>query len=229
MSACFISDSPTRMAFAPHLANRSTSAQVWMPLSATRSGDALPVACCVLREEEYKREASCSVVARSTLNVLSRGCSRRSMPLPSPGRGPVRLRHAPRPALPNPPPSPAYESASTAHRLRLRQSAAPRRRPTRSPPDLPLINDEVLPQQRQVHAPRICFRYFSDPWKNFRSVSTDRQLAPAASYSRAIRTGSKSARITPERRGLLALSNQSDQPASWVFAARRRSPSDHPR
>ena len=46
-------------------------------------------------------------------------------------------------------------------------------------------------------AARICLRYSSDPWKNFSSVSTDRQLAPAASYSRAIRTGSKSGRITP--------------------------------
>src|ERR1035441_9707751 len=50
---------------------------------------------------------------------------------------------------------------------------------------------------RELTAPRICFRYCKDPWKNFSSVSTDRQLAPAASYSRAIRTGSKSGRITP--------------------------------
>src|ERR1039458_4911881 len=69
MSACFINDSPTRMAWAPHFASRSTSARVWMPLSATRRGDLLLVACCVLPEEERTRAASRSVVARSTLKV----------------------------------------------------------------------------------------------------------------------------------------------------------------
>ena len=46
-------------------------------------------------------------------------------------------------------------------------------------------------------AARICRRKSSEPWKNISSVSTERQLAPAASYSRAMRTGSKSERMTP--------------------------------
>ena len=55
-------------------------------------------------------------------------------------------------------------------------------------------DDEILPQQRQSH----CFANLPgarDPWKNFSSVNTDRQVAPAASYS-AMRTGSSPA-ITP--------------------------------
>src|SRR2546428_3799402 len=46
-------------------------------------------------------------------------------------------------------------------------------------------------------APRICFRIPSEPAKNFSSVNTDRQRAPPASYSRAMRSGSKSGQITP--------------------------------
>ena len=40
MSPCLIRDSPTSMARAPASAKRSTSARVWMPLSATSSGAA---------------------------------------------------------------------------------------------------------------------------------------------------------------------------------------------
>eukprot|EP00882_Tetradesmus_deserticola_P010282 GHRQ01010863.1.p2 GENE.GHRQ01010863.1~~GHRQ01010863.1.p2 ORF type:complete len:129 (+),score=25.24 GHRQ01010863.1:701-1087(+) len=35
------------------------------------------------------------------------------------------------------------------------------------------------------------------PWKNFSSVSTDRQAAPPASYAAAMRTASKSGWMTP--------------------------------
>ena len=63
--------------------------------------------------------------------------------------------------------------------------------------NLPLSMMKSFRSRGRFTAPRICFRCSSDPWKNFSSVSTDRQLAPAASYSRAIRTGSKSGPITP--------------------------------
>jgi hypothetical protein len=46
-------------------------------------------------------------------------------------------------------------------------------------------------------ADRMSRKKVREPWKKSTSVSTDRQLAPAASYSRAMATGSKSGRMTP--------------------------------
>jgi hypothetical protein len=46
--------------------------------------------------------------------------------------------------------------------------------------DLVGIDQEVLAQHRQVQAARAACRYSGAPWKNCRSVSTDRQAAPCA-------------------------------------------------
>lgn len=61
MSPCFTSDSPTRMAPAPHFATRATSAGVWMPLSATSRGESSGPRVV------KSLAANLSVVARSTL------------------------------------------------------------------------------------------------------------------------------------------------------------------
>ena len=80
----------------------------------------------------------------------------------------------------------------------------------------------------RLTALRTCRKYSNDPWKNFSSVSTERQLAPAASYSRAMRAGSKSGRITPaDGEAFLTSAISANRPAADFRSApakSRRSP-----
>ena len=77
MSPCLTSDSPTRIAPAPHFFNRSTSAREWMPLSATSKGEDGELRMedgsdvfAIFNLPSSILAANRSVVARSTLKVF---------------------------------------------------------------------------------------------------------------------------------------------------------------
>jgi hypothetical protein len=55
--------------------------------------------------------------------------------------------------------------------------------------DLIGVDQKVLAQHRQAQAARAACRYSGAPWKNWRSVSTDRQAAPCARNRRRSRRG----------------------------------------
>src|SRR5208282_4257776 len=124
-----INDSPTKMALAPHCFNRSTSARVWMPLSATSS---VGQASCLSPFSFFKLETGATPVLRfnfaanrSVVNFDKRGKS---------GFRCQRMEFL---------------------QLGVGQNGDDEQDGVRAPFDgfekLPSVNDKVLAQQRQLH------------------------------------------------------------------------------
>ena len=146
MSLSRMRDSPTRIAWAPQRAKRSTSARVWIPLSATRSG--------FRSASRRMAEAGGQPLGSGQIHFESLEVAIVNADELCAGRqGAVQFRFVVHLDQRRKPASGQLETPE----LRVAQHSDDQENRIGSPfdrlQDLPLIDDEILPQQRQLSPP----------------------------------------------------------------------------